>query len=89
KNQYIRFLFIVNTNLQKPKGLFMLTVAKTQGTFHAYRCKNPRDFSCLLLQKPKGLFVLTVAKTQGTFLNREIFPPKKHCMHGKNTVFIP
>jgi hypothetical protein len=44
KNQHIRFLFIVNTNLQKPKGLFTLTVAKTQGTFCAYRCKNPRDF---------------------------------------------
>ena len=45
----------------------MLSVAKTQGTFYAYRCKNPRDFSCLVLQKPKGLY--TMYNLQGTMYN--------------------
>lgn len=34
-------------------------------------------------------FALTLQKTKGLLAKREIFPPKKHCMHGKNTVFIP
>lgn len=34
-------------------------------------------------------FALTLQKPKGLLAKREIFPPKKHCMHGKNTVFIP